>query len=196
MKQKLHEKIANAIEHENNKLVEQIINDSEFDVNYMDDDGHTPLIIAVRSGNKWAVETLLSIHDIDINKSEGDYSALMHSADHTSEFDDGRQSIARILMSHPGIDINYQKKDNLRTALILAVTNSRPEFVSIALSHPGIDVSLRDMGGKDALYYSQQPFINAGPKIKLELDAFILKKEKSSSTQRGESIASVFRRQW
>ncbi|RXW16981.1 hypothetical protein EST38_g8870 [Candolleomyces aberdarensis] len=62
----------------------------------------------------------------------------------------GQESIVRLLLSEPSVDLNNRDKDG-NNALILAVTSGHEEVVRTLLASPGVNINARNRSGDTAL---------------------------------------------
>ena len=129
-----------------NKVVDLLLKEKDIDVNQADQDGHTPLHIAVLMENCKAVELLLG-HEgiqIDLANEYGETPLIL-----ASEW--GHLEIAKLLLGAGDINVNQADVDGY-TPLITAANNGHEEMVALLLGEEKIQVNLADKEGKTPLY--------------------------------------------
>ncbi|KAF0726270.1 hypothetical protein AaE_009623 [Aphanomyces astaci] len=96
-------------------------------------DGHTPLILACKSGLKSVVHQLCQRPTLQVNArgGEGD-TALMHCMNHPD--------VAKLLLARPDIDINVQNQSG-HTALMAAATVQDSDALEMLLARPEIQLN-------------------------------------------------------
>ncbi|KAK8881653.1 hypothetical protein M9Y10_004397 [Tritrichomonas musculus] len=159
----------------------------------------TPLVIAAEKGSIEVAKLLLANENIDVNKAEQCYSqeTQMHNRDGkyplfyscnsplTIAIEKGYIEIAKLLLSHPQIDVNFNHKiedndnDNIdvKSALILAIENEELDIVKLLLANPKIDVNARSIKKKayEKDYDEKTPLYFAIQKGNIEIIKEILK---------------------
>ena len=159
----------------------------------------TPLVIAAEKGSIEVAKLLLANENIDVNKAEQCYSqeTQMHNRDGkyplfyscnsplTIAIEKGYIEIAKLLLSHPQIDVNFNHKiedndnDNIdvKSALILAIENEELDIVKLLLANPKIDVNARSIKKKayEKDYDEKTPLYFAIQKGNIEITKEILK---------------------
>lgn len=109
-----------------------LLKEQEIDINFKDEDGDFPLLVAVSRESKSLVPALLRLPGINVNlKDNGGVSALSSAAWN------GRKDYVATLLKVPGIDGNSQDNDGF-TALMRAAQYGYVEIVKILLSDEGI----------------------------------------------------------
>jgi ankyrin repeat protein len=113
-----------AILKDNVEIVDELLNNSQVDINLQDKWGWTPLMIAVRYSNKpkIIVKKLLGNPDIKINIQDKDGSTALHIASDIQKID----SLVELL-NHPDIDINIENNEG-KTAWDLASLEIKRNF--------------------------------------------------------------------
>jgi ankyrin repeat protein len=118
------------------------------DVNLADQDGRTPLMLAIQDGDLPTVQALLS-HGANVNATDNDgWTPLMSAAEY------GHLPIIQVLLSAPGIDIDAKQSDGT-TALIFAAFRGKDD-VAKALIHKGANVNATDNDGWTPLMSAAQ----------------------------------------
>jgi ankyrin repeat protein len=107
----------------NSEIIFSIINDPNFDINAVGENGYTPLMAACMWDHLDIVQELLQNPEININaQNEDGMTALMVAAEV------GRMSIVRELLSHPEIDPEIKENKWGYTAWDMAHPEIRNEF--------------------------------------------------------------------
>ena len=116
-------------------------------VNSVDEDGHTPLMVAAAEGNKQAVDFLLSKGaDPSLRTLTG--RNLLHAA-----VEGGNVSIMETVLSLDiPVTVNSVDKDG-HTSLMIAATSNNLETLEFLLSN-GADPSLENEKGRNVLFFS------------------------------------------
>ena len=115
-----------------------------FDVNAVDEDGCTALMLAAREGHTEAVTALLAAPGLDLNAESAGNSALMLAASQ------GSTEAITALLDAPGLDVNAGGLYG-RTALMWAAAGGHTEAVTALLAAPGLDVNAVDEDDRTAL---------------------------------------------
>jgi len=131
----------------------------EFDknINLKNNDGYTPLMLAIKNEYVDIAHELLKIPSIDVNiQGPENNTALILTIRHDLD------SIANELLEIPGIDLNLQGYER-NTALILAIRNKKEIIVEKLLEMPGIIFDLQRYDGHTALmslimFYNEKNF--------------------------------------
>ncbi len=127
------------------KDIVQVLLVKKADVNSINNDGHTALILAAESGHYEAVQLLLA-HNADVNEADKfGYTALIVASTH------GHKDIVKLLIAR-GADVNASSKVG-NTALIRAAKNGNTEIVKL-LIHYGAFIDTVDMDGNTALIWA------------------------------------------
>lgn len=132
-----------AIQDNDVDVIRALLNDSNTDVNCIDDDFRTPLHYAVTYCNREAVALLLAHKDTDVNCGDLVWWTPLHHAVNAEASAD-RIEIIQLLLNHPHIDVNISSSGFQTTPLILAIENGNIEAVRLLLSHAHIDVNKTD----------------------------------------------------
>lgn len=133
-----------------NRLIDRGIN-----VNQLDEDGNTPLMLACDSDfyidiYSNIIRILLNVPNINVNLQDFDgKTALMMACSHDES--QNRIEIVQMLLNNPNINVNIQTHIG-RTALNYAATNDNVEITRLLLNTPGINVNLRDNYGQSIPY--------------------------------------------
>jgi len=115
-------------------------------------DGHTPLLVAVRDGHYEAAKRLLAA-GADPNAVEPTFLAVpLHKATYN-----GREDMTRLLLQQPGINIDYQGPTNGYTPLHDALWHGF-EACARLLIEAGADLNLRGHDGKRPLDLADDVF--------------------------------------
>ena len=119
------------------KNIESLLAKHGIDVNYVANDGYTPLYAAVEIGNVDVVKLLLAKHGIKVNQPTRDGKTPLHFAIMTDNIE-----VVILLLAHPDIDVNQSTRDVL---YILTMTE-KPEMMKLLLEKSDIDVNQPTMG--------------------------------------------------
>ncbi|ETV77916.1 serine/threonine protein kinase [Aphanomyces astaci] len=124
-------------------------------------DGHTPLILACKSGLKSVVHQLCQRPTLQVNArgGEGD-TALMHCMNHPD--------VAKLLLARPDIDINVQNESG-HTALMAAATVQGSDALEMLLARPEIQLNQQTTTGKTALHLATTCGYDMSPNVRLLL---------------------------
>ncbi|KAH6885547.1 ankyrin repeat-containing domain protein [Coprinopsis sp. MPI-PUGE-AT-0042] len=104
--------------------------------------GHTPLVLASWAGHPDCVEALLAMPSLKVNWDGEDVHKWHARIPLKLVVRRGDSTSARLLLEHPGIDVNRRVHECDDTALYIAATQVREEMVRLLLQHPNIDVNL------------------------------------------------------
>ena len=134
--------LTTACEYGHVEIVNLLLDRDDIDVNYRGGRS-TPLITAVEMGFVEGVESLLARDDLKPN-------IVNNCGDHVlgQAVSRGKVDIVKLLLDHPGIDINFMAGDGLITALMLA---RQPDMLKLLLEQEGIEVNRQDDLGFTAL---------------------------------------------
>lgn len=131
-----------------------------FNPNARDEEGKTPLMLAIPECKTRMVSLILSRAEVDANARDADGKTALMQAVSLPEKDS-----AWMLMNHSTIDINARDPEG-RTALMLACLNVsmslEVEIVQDLLNVRGIDRGLKDNKGETALSIVQRRIRKAG----------------------------------
>lgn len=116
-------------------------------VNKLNDDGESPLLLAVRQSNMVIVELLLGAG------AKTDYADLQGVLPLHIAAENGDLFVAKALLA-AGADIN-QRTANGQTPLIFAAQNSRNDFTAMLIEN-GADVNAVDNDQHSAMYYASE----------------------------------------
>lgn len=133
------------------EVVKMMVREEGVDVNARNDEGQTPLFIAVALNNLAIVEILL-MAGAEPNKTYKDGTSPLQAA-----VIKGNEHMVEILINH-GADINHSNNRG-ETALMLAAKNGRNTIVSELLSK-NADVSQADNMAHTALHYAAEAGYN------------------------------------
>jgi len=114
-------------------------------VNKVNKDGETPLIVASQAGDDEIVEALLA-KGADVNKADKEGRTPLNRA--SSE---GHMKVVKVLLGARGIDVNKADKYGL-TALHRASMEGFWVVTRLLLSAPGIQVNKENIAGSTPLY--------------------------------------------
>lgn len=136
--------------HNDEEMIELLLQVPGINVNTKNQKGDTALIFAANCGSEDTVNLLLQVPGIDINAQNqyGDTVLIYAVAHH------GRENIAELLLQVPGIDINAQNAIG-KTALMVAVQADNENIVNLLLQTPGININAQDKAGRTALMCSR-----------------------------------------
>ncbi|KAI0118811.1 ankyrin repeat-containing domain protein [Nemania sp. FL0031] len=114
-------------------------------VNTLNNEGCTPLIMAVEGGREAIVEWLLGKDGVDINAQDNKgWSPLMYAVS------DENEPIVEMLLARPNIDINIRSKGG-ETPLMAAAAYGSDEIVKLLLANADIDTNARKNDGRTSL---------------------------------------------
>lgn len=121
----LHWAIVQACNSSAINIVRLLLSHHDIDVNTADEDGHTPLLLAINKGYIDAARLLLQHPDIDVNKADNNGRTplcLACSIQHYYPF-------VELLLSHPSIQINKTDKDGRKP---IDIAKKSPRLCNIA----------------------------------------------------------------
>ena len=105
-----------AARHGHLDIVKLLLQHPDIDVNLQDKDDCTALMIAIIGGNKDIVELLLKYENIEKHKKinvnlpgPDDCTALILAVE-ANNVEENKLEMVKLLLEHPGIDINAKKK--------------------------------------------------------------------------------------
>ena len=141
-----------AIEKGDLKLLEFLIS-KEADLNVVNADGKTPLMIAASKRSEEILRMLLENgaeidKRNDRNSDRYKWTALMYAVNI------GYSKGVKILIEN-GADVNKKDNDGW-TALMLAASSNDKEMVKHLVAHPKIEINNQDLKGKTALIYAAE----------------------------------------
>ncbi|WP_053332772.1 ankyrin repeat domain-containing protein [Candidatus Jidaibacter acanthamoebae] len=141
-----------AIEKGDLKLLEFLIS-KEADLNVVNADGKTPLMIAASKRSEEILRMLLENgaeidKRNDRNSDRYKWTALMYAVNI------GYSKGVKILIEN-GADVNKKDNDGW-TALMLAASSNDKEMVKHLLTHPKIEINNQDLKGKTALIHAAE----------------------------------------
>ncbi|KAI9155084.1 Ankyrin-1 [Paramyrothecium foliicola] len=115
------------------------------DLNALNRDGNTPLLVAARANNVTMVTYLLERQDVDVNARDhyGDTTLLIATWR-------GNNAMVTGLLARQDVDINAANADGDTALIIAASLRSEPVFEEI-FRHPGIDRNRRNKAGHTIL---------------------------------------------
>jgi ankyrin repeat protein len=114
-------------------------------VNHTDNNGWTPLMLAVEEGLLTTVQALLSTPGIDINAQKFDGATALYVA-----IANGKEDVAKALIDK-GADVNLADNTGW-TPLMFAAEKGYLTITQALLSAPGIDINAQKSNGATALY--------------------------------------------
>lgn len=135
----------------------EILIDHGADLNLVNNDGLTPLDIAIQMGNPAVIKLLL------------EKDARSHSL-HAAAYKGDREEINHLLEA--GVDINKPDHVNRRTALFYAITAKNTDIIKFLLSR-GADINFVDQYGTNPLILSLNDVSLEIPKLLIENGADI-----------------------
>lgn len=115
---------------------------AQIDIEAKDDDGRSPLGVALKCGNLPAAQQLL-VHGADVEAELEGERLLVHVVGL------GNETVTKLLLAR-GANVHTRNKHG-ETPLILAVLTGRGSIVDVLLAH-GADVEARDNKGETPLY--------------------------------------------
>jgi ankyrin repeat protein len=116
--------------------------------NMKNDEGETPLFLAVVGGHRDMVELLLATGEVDVNvKDRNEVPALIEAVKR------GHKEIVDLLLGTGEVDVNVQE-DYGHTALMLAVHGEHREIVQLLLGTGEVDVNVQNIHGQTALLFA------------------------------------------
>lgn len=138
--------------------VKKLLKEDPTLINYKEEHGYTPLILAIRSNN---LPMFMEISNIsqDFNEKDIDGNTALF---YVAKFNSGINGIifAKTLLQK-GATLNTQNKDNL-TPLMLASAYARPEIVKLFLENDfynnPANVNLKEINGKTPLIFAIEQF--------------------------------------
>ena len=119
----------------NEKIVRMFLACPGIDVNNGYQSGITPLYITSRNNNSQIVKILLNVEHLDVNKIVNGENSLLIAAEK------GYWEVVKLLLSHPSIDANVDKRGNQGSALFIASSKGFSEIVRLLLLKPQIYVN-------------------------------------------------------
>ncbi len=114
-------------------------------INSTDNDGRTPLIMALEGNHADIVQILLTQNCIDVNKGES--NSPLHVA-----CSNGASQIAQLLISHQTTNVNTENSGGY-TALYYAIVYGHLSIAEMLLAHPNINVNKQDRFGESCLHF-------------------------------------------
>ena len=126
------------------------------DVNAMNEDGYTGLMLAISFNHNPVVAFLLKTPNIDVNQKNGWGSFVLNDAAYNSNIE-----ALRLLLDFPGIDVN--NVDNYGNSLVSGVCH-KVDVLKLLLGHPGLTALTLNKKQKDGA----TPVMVAAKKNKLE----------------------------
>ncbi len=127
----------------------------DLDINVVDGDGSTALMIAASTGRAALVTALMARPDLDCNVVEKrGITPLMRAVVN------GHVAVVAALQGRPELDVNAIEKDDGNTALMLSVdihlqssadVGGHAAVVAALLGHSAVDVNIANKNGKTAL---------------------------------------------
>ena len=121
----------------NDKMVMMFLTCPGIDVNNGYQSDRTPLYIASRNNNYKIVQILLEVDHIDVNKIVNGENSLLIAAEK------GYVEVVKLLLGHPSIDANVDRRGNQGSALFIASSKGLSEIVRLLLLQPQIFVNER-----------------------------------------------------
>jgi len=118
----------------------------KIDVNRVNDDGDTPLVVACMVGNLYIIPPLLMHDNIDVNSVTNNYDTLIHLCCRINgpiRYSCGEKKILEDIIFHPKLDVNAMNYDG-DTALHIACHDNNYDVTKILLSHPNLDINKPD----------------------------------------------------
>ena len=118
---------------------------TKVDVNSLDDNGMTPLLVATVNGSSSFVSDICEIEQTDVNIADNSGMTALHYAAR-----DNNDMIITIIITTGRADVNKQNKNGM-TPLHIAASNNHENAVMALLSAPGIKKDLKDEDGDTPL---------------------------------------------
>ncbi len=119
------------------------------DINARDENGCTPLFLAVEKNQKEIVFELLNLPDIDVNISDKKGQTPLHRAAYN-----GIEEIVKALIAMQ--TFNYLSDNNGATPLHFAAYAGHNQIVKKLLTIPGVDINEQTKSGITALHFAAQ----------------------------------------
>ncbi len=117
-----------AVAQGNGKVVQLLLEDQRFNINAQDEEGNTPLHIAIRNGQVIA-QVLLS-HNAQVNALNNQDQTPLHFA---AQY--GRTALAQLLLYNHQAHIGQMDNIDGDTALILAIFYGHTDVIKLLLTH-------------------------------------------------------------
>jgi E3 ubiquitin-protein ligase mind-bomb len=118
-------------------------------VNAQEKDGHTALHVAIRKGNRTAVEELLKRMDVDVNLKNYKNQTALHFA---TWWKNMPINLFKIIL-HKSSAVDAQDERG-RTALHFAIREKNKTAVKVLLKRDDVDVNLKNNYNQTALHYA------------------------------------------
>ena len=154
------------------------------DVNAMNEDGYTGLMLAISFNHNPVVAFLLETPNIDVNQKNGWGSFVLNDAAYNSNVE-----ALKLLLDFPGIDVN--NVDNYGNSLVSGVCH-KVDVLKLLLGHPGLTALTLNKKQKDGA----TPVMVAAKKNKLkqlEILAADLRVDLETTDKEGRSLEEVAR---
>ena len=133
--------LLDALKYSEASIVAQMLrDDGNLEVNGQDEEGMTPLVLAMLKGYREIATELVSREDIDVNRRDpktGNTALVLAMLK-------GYREIATELVSREDIDVNRRDPKTGNTALHLAVLDNDTDFIKALLAHPKIKVNIHN----------------------------------------------------
>ncbi|XP_050390792.1 serine/threonine-protein phosphatase 6 regulatory ankyrin repeat subunit B-like [Patella vulgata] len=129
----------------NNSTVDVLLKTDACDANLSDNQGKSPLMLAVQSGNTELME-LLHQYGADINQQDNRGKTSLYLAVQNDDL-----NAVDVLLKMNDCDVNLSDSKG-KSPLMLAVQNSNTELIGL-LHQYGADINKQDGRGRSAVYY-------------------------------------------
>lgn len=132
----------------NVEIAKHLLDHPGIDVNAVDANQMTPLMIAVREGHEEMIQLLLQIEGIDKTGIDLEKLTGLHVAARFNQVD-----VVKSLLATEGVLVNFRDGDGF-TPLHIATRNAHEDIVKLLLGHPKCDANAKDSRGKTPLFYA------------------------------------------
>ncbi|KAM3076143.1 hypothetical protein ACMFMG_006342 [Clarireedia jacksonii] len=132
-----------AVKKRNGYALRKLLNSEN--INNLDSDGNTPLLLAAKEGHKDVVQLLLATDGVDLNcKDKENLTPLSWAAWN------GHKDVVQLLLATNGVDLNCRDTYD-GTPLLLAAQEGHKDVVQLLLSTDDVDLNCRDRDGSTPL---------------------------------------------
>jgi len=130
-------------------LLPFLLNHPDIDVNVKNNSGHTPFVVACKSGKFQCVRQLLMDSRVRVNDGNSGGTALHVVSSY------GSNHCLHLLLSHPDIDVNLKHQSGY-TPFMVACQNGNIQCIRSLLKDGRVFISEPDQSGISPLYYAAQ----------------------------------------